>query len=113
MVFWTELRIVTMVFSNIHLRLPTEDEMLPCLSKQLLDMECPGCGLQRAVVLMLQGEFKASFLMYPGLYPLILLFALIVFDRIFNLSFGQRGIALLGLLTVGTILTNFIIRLML
>lgn len=102
-----------MLLTHITLGLPTADQMLPCLSKQLLDLECPGCGLQRSVVLLLQGEVKASFLMYPGLYPLILLFALIIFDRIFNLSFGQRGIALLGLLTVGTILTNFIIRLIL
>ncbi len=102
-----------MLLAHITMGLPTEDQMLPCLSKQLLDLECPGCGLQRSVVLLLQGEFKASFLMYPGLYPLMLLFALILFDRIFNLSFGQRGIAILGLLTVGTILTNFIIRLIL
>ena len=34
--------------------------MLPCLNKTLLGVECTGCGAQRAVVLLFQGEFPES-----------------------------------------------------
>ena len=85
----------------------SEDQMLPCLSKQLLDMECPGCGLQRSVALLLDGELLASFLMYPGLYPMMSLFLFIGLDRVFRFSSGARITATLGVLTVFAILINF------
>lgn len=47
--------------------------MLPCLNKKLLGIDCPGCGIQRAFFLVLQGEFEAAFKMYPAIYTLILL----------------------------------------
>jgi hypothetical protein len=30
-----------------------EDFMLPCMNKQILGIECTGCGIQRAAVLLL------------------------------------------------------------
>ena len=90
----------------MHLKI-TEGDMLPCMSKQLLDMECPGCGLQRSVALLLEGDLAASFAMYPGLYPMLSLFLFIGLDRIFQFSAGSRITAGLGILTVTTILINF------
>jgi len=34
-------------------------------------IDCPGCGLQRAIILLLKGEFWASLNMYPPLLPLL------------------------------------------
>jgi hypothetical protein len=51
-----------------------EDYMVPCLSKSLFGVECLGCGTQRALVLVLKGEFTAAFYMYPAIYTLLLLF---------------------------------------
>lgn len=88
----------------------SKNEMLPCMSKQLLGMDCPGCGLQRAVALLLQGEIAASFLMYPGLFPMMGLFLFIGADRIFRFPSGQRITAALGILTVFAILLNFALK---
>ncbi|WP_435622945.1 DUF2752 domain-containing protein [Flagellimonas sp.] len=49
----------------------TERYMLPCLNKELLGVECPGCGMQRSVNLLLHGEFLAAFKMYPAIYPIL------------------------------------------
>lgn len=54
-----------------------EEYMLPCLSKKYLGIECFGCGTQRALVLLFQGEFKAAFVMYPAIYTLVFFFFLV------------------------------------
>ncbi len=97
----------TYYFMELKLK---EADMLPCMSKQVLGVECPGCGLQRAVALLLQGDLLASFAMYPGLYPMLSLFLFIGLDRIFHFTMGPKIISGLGILTVSTILLNFLLN---
>ena len=54
-----------------------EDFMIPCMSKKLFGFDCPGCGMQRATVLLLEGEFTAAFHMFPAIYTTVTLFTLI------------------------------------
>ena len=49
-----------------------EKFMLPCLFKTLFGIECLGCGFQRALFLLFQGDFFAAFKMYPALYTTLL-----------------------------------------
>ena len=58
-----------------------EEFMLPCLNKQIFGIDCPGCGAQRAFLLVFQGEFHAAFKMFPAVYSLIIL----IFFLILNL----------------------------
>ena len=51
-----------------------EEYMLPCLSKTLFGVECLGCGTQRALVLLFQGDFIGAFKMYPAIYTTLLFF---------------------------------------
>ncbi|WP_443901185.1 DUF2752 domain-containing protein, partial [Odoribacter laneus] len=51
-----------------------EAHQLSCWIKSVIGIECPGCGMQRAVLLLIKGEFLASFRIYPGLFPLLLFF---------------------------------------
>ena len=57
-----------------------EDYMLPCLNKKLFGIDCLGCGLQRAIVLVFQGEFSAAFKMYPAVFTILLLAFFIIFN---------------------------------
>ena len=45
-----------------------EKYMIPCLSKTLFGIACLGCGFQRALLLLLKGDFTAAFRMYPAIY---------------------------------------------
>jgi uncharacterized membrane protein YozB (DUF420 family) len=54
-----------------------EKQMLPCLNKQLFGVECPGCGTQRAIAFLLEGEFYEAFKMFPAIYTLVLFFILL------------------------------------
>lgn len=49
-----------------------EKYMFPCFSKTLFGIECLGCGFQRSFLLLLKGEFIASFEMYPALFSTLL-----------------------------------------
>lgn len=61
-----------------------EEYMLPCTNKMLFGVECTGCGMQRALLLLFQGDFIGAFKMYPAIYtfiPLIILVVLTIFDK--------------------------------
>ncbi|MDP5001095.1 MAG: DUF2752 domain-containing protein [Flavobacterium sp.] len=61
-----------------------EEHMLPCMNKQLFGVECPGCGTQRAIAFLLEGEFYEAFKMFPAIYTLGLFFILLglhLFDK--------------------------------
>ncbi len=66
-----------------------EKYMIPCLSKSLFGIECLGCGTQRALLLLLKGEFTAAFYMFPAIYTTVIFFFFLAFhflDRARNYS---------------------------
>jgi len=87
-----------------------KDHMLPCLNKQLFGLDCPGCGLQRSVLLLFSGQFSAAFQMYPAIYTLIPLFGIIFLNRIFNLKYGSKFIIGLSIISGVIIIINFIFK---
>ena len=54
--------------------------MLPCAYKYFFGIDCPICGAQRSLLLLMQGNFAESFKIYP---PLIFLLVLIFFAVIY------------------------------
>ena len=54
-----------------------EEHMLSCMNKQLFGVECSGCGTQRAIAFLLEGEFYEAFKMFPAIYTLTLFFVLL------------------------------------
>ncbi len=87
-----------------------EDLMLPCLNKEFLGVECPGCGIQRAAALLFQGEFAAAFIMYPAVYTILMLFGFLVIDQFFTIRHANKISISLMVLTVLLILINFILK---
>lgn len=88
-------------------------QMLPCISKQILNITCPGCGLQRSVLLLFYKEFYKAFLMYPAIYFLLILLILIFLKTIFKKLKIQKSINIIAILTISTIFINYIIKLIL
>ncbi len=88
----------------------SEDNMLPCISKQLLGMDCPGCGLQRSVAFLLKGEFIEAFKMYPAIYTIILLFGFIILDHFFKIKQANKITIFLMISSVFLILTNYFLK---
>ncbi|WPO77431.1 DUF2752 domain-containing protein [Flavobacterium sp. KACC 22761] len=56
-----------------------ENYMVPCVFKMLFGFDCLGCGFQRALFLLFQGDFLGAFKMYPALYSTLLFFGFLIF----------------------------------
>jgi hypothetical protein len=69
--------------------------MLPCLFKTLFGFECLGCGFQRSVFLLSQGDFSGAFKMYPAIYTSLLFLGIGVFYY-FNKSKNNQKILLIS-----------------
>ncbi|MCF6295733.1 MAG: DUF2752 domain-containing protein [Flavobacteriaceae bacterium] len=87
-----------------------EDYMLPCLSKQLFNLECFGCGLQRSVFLLFQGEIIAAFKMYPAIYPLIVLALFLILNFFYKIKYSEKIKIALVVLSIATIIINYLIK---
>jgi|GEM_PF-6285444 len=66
-----------------------QDHMLPCISKRVFDMECPGCGLQRSIAFLISGDFIAAFNMYPAIFTLIPLFIIVAVNKLVPFKHAQ------------------------
>lgn len=84
--------------------------MLPCLNKKLFGFECMGCGLQRSFALILKGEFIGAFQMYPAIYTLMLLAAVVVLNIFKPIKLLGKLIVILALTNVAVIIVSFIIK---
>jgi hypothetical protein len=87
-----------------------EDYMLPCLNKKLFGIECLGCGIQRAIVLLFQGEFKAAFFMYPAIYTLFLLALFLIFNQFAKFKYDYPIKTALIILNVVIIIISYLIK---
>jgi hypothetical protein len=85
--------------------------MLPCMNKQVLGFECPGCGIQRSVTLVSEGKFVDGFLMYPAIYTLSLLGIVILVSVFYKFKYSTKIISILAIISIILILTNFIYNL--
>ena len=92
------------------IQLMGEGYMLPCLNKQFLGFECPGCGLQRSVALLLKGEFAEAFFMYPAIYPIGLLLGFLLLDQFVKIKFSNAITVVLMISSVVFILANYILK---
>jgi len=87
-----------------------EENLLSCSWKTYLNQECMGCGMQRAIIHLLKGEFLESFKMYPALLTLIIMFGYLFAHLKFNFEKGHLVLRYLFYLNVIIILVNYLIK---
>lgn len=87
-----------------------EEYMLPCLNKKLFGLDCMGCGMQRALALLIKGDFIEAFTMYPAIYTLLLLFGIIAINTFKNFKYDSKIILILAVLNGIIITTSFVIK---
>ena len=76
--------LISLVLAGIYIRLSGQAletiYFLPCIFKGVTDIPCPGCGMTRACLAILQGEFSTAWRYHPFSFLLIGLSILIVFQ---------------------------------
>ena len=81
-----------------------------CFYKKYLGIECPWCGFQRALKLLLEGNLVESVAMFPALIPLILMFVYLAVHLFFKFRHGSRILLSLFILNTVIIIVNYIIK---
>lgn len=84
-----------------------ERHSLACAYKKHFGFECMGCGIQRAFVLLLKGEFVQSIKTYPPLIPIIISFLALLLHLIFDLKKGVFTVKILFIFSSTLIFLNF------
>ena len=64
------------------------DYMLTCGFKATYGIDCMGCGFQRSVLALLNGDLSASISFYPALIPMVFLIAFLFAHLAFKFKFG-------------------------
>lgn len=86
--------------------------MMPCFYKQMSGIDCPGCGMQRSFIELLQGNFIASFKMYPALLPVLFTLGLTAAHLYFKFKNGAVFIKYSFIFTISIITISYIIKLL-
>lgn len=87
-----------------------EDYMLPCPTKKYLGIECFGCGMQRALALLLKGDFEGAFNMFPAIYTTILFFFFVILHFIDRKRNYCNVLITLALLNVVVMVVAYFIK---
>lgn len=97
-----------MLFTFLLLNI--EDYMLPCFSKKIYGIDCPGCGLQRSLAFLFQGDFAAAWDIYPAIFTIIPLLLIYILSLIVSIKYVNKIIMFFGISSAGLILINFILK---
>ena len=87
-----------------------ERYMLPCLSKQLFGIDCPGCGAQRAFVMLTEGNFSGAFEMFPAIYTSILFFCLLTLHLTDKARNYEKAVIIAAILNASIIIIAYIYK---
>ncbi|MCM4168958.1 DUF2752 domain-containing protein [Arenibacter sp. H213] len=86
--------------------------MLPCLNRQVFGIDCPGCGIQRSISFILEGDFIAAFKMFPAIYTILLLIAFLGFSLVFEVKNGFKIKLYLLYLNAGIMIISYIFKML-
>lgn len=88
-----------------------ETHQLPCPIKYFLQVDCPGCGLQRSLVELLKGNVGNSFSLHPVTIPLLCFFAFAAVQLKFKFKKGNSIIIYSYIFIALIVVSNYIFKL--
>lgn len=89
-----------------------ESHTLPCFYKKYLGIDCPGCGMQRAFIELLKGNFWESLKTYPPLIPTLVMFLVLILHLIFKFKKGAFYLKIIFIFTASLIVINYLIKIL-
>jgi hypothetical protein len=87
-----------------------EAHLIPCPSKYLFHLDCPGCGLQRSFIALLKGNIVESFQLYPATIPIVFSLVFAALHLKFDFKNGARFITVNFILNVLIIVAFYIYK---
>lgn len=90
-----------------------EDHYMTCPYKAMSGVDCPGCGMQRAFIELLKGNFIESFQLYPALLPTIFTLLFTILHLIFKFQNGAAVVKYSFIITVAIVVISFLLKMVL
>jgi hypothetical protein len=87
-----------------------ERNMFKCPIKSITGIDCPGCGMQRSVLLLMRGEVYESIKQYPATITLLLMLVFLVLHLKFKFAHGAAVLKYIFIFNAIIITVNFIIK---
>jgi hypothetical protein len=84
--------------------------MLTCPSKHFFHIDCPGCGLQRSIIDLLEGNLVESFKMYPATVPMLFCLIFAALHIKFKFKYGAEIIKIAFVFTASVILIFYVYK---
>lgn len=90
-----------------------EDHFMTCPYKALSGVDCPGCGMQRAFIELLKGNFVESIQLYPALLPTIFTLLFTILHLVFKFKNGAAVVKYSFIITVSIVVISFLFKMIL
>jgi hypothetical protein len=74
-------------------------------------IDCPGCGMQRAIIKLLEGDLQGSLQMNPSALPILFMLIFLMLHLKFQFKHGARIITVLFIISSTIIVVNYIVKL--
>ncbi len=87
-----------------------EEYLFPCLNKQVFGIDCYGCGGQRSVLLLMKGDFYGALLLFPAIYPILILFGFVIFNFFYKFQYDYYIKTALILFTAAVLAISYMIK---
>ena len=81
--------------------------LLPCPVKSLTGYDCPGCGMQRAVVALFKGNLTESIYQYPALLPIVAMIIFLIIHLKFDIRYGHIILKIFFIINVVIIIISY------
>jgi hypothetical protein len=82
-----------------------------CSFQEHAGIDCPGCGLQRSILALLEGDLVESILLFPALLPLLAMFIFLGIHLVFKLKHGALILKIFYIGNISIIVLNYIHKL--
>lgn len=89
-----------------------ESHQQACFYKKYFGIECPGCGMQRAFIELLKGDFVESFILFPALIPTIFLIFYLIAHLIFKFRNGANILKIIFIINTSMVVLSYIYKLL-
>lgn len=86
--------------------------LLPCPFRYLFGFDCPGCGFQRSVVALLNGDFAQSFQLYPPTIPFLLSLVLGIGAWVFKFNQNSKWLKAMYFFTGFVVFVSYIYKML-
>jgi hypothetical protein len=88
-----------------------QDLLLPCPFKVITGFDCPGCGFQRSLLALLQGQWLESYHLYPPTVPLLIVLAYASLKGIFGFDKREIGMKLMAVACGWFVMGTYLLKL--